>query len=501
MSRPNNLEAHHLANLFPMMEGAEFEAFRDDIKVNGLIEPIWIYEGKILDGRNRYRACQEADVEVGPMFNFDPETHGDPATWVISKNLKRRHLNESQRGMVMARLATLRKGANQHAEISAPSQAQAAKMLNVSVDTGQFARKVLDKGAPELVAAVDRGNLAVSAAAKAASMPIETQIEIAAKANAGDENAARTVIKQKAREEKERALAIKQMALPEKRYGAIVADPEWDFGVWSEAGKDRAAENHYPTSSLSEIMARDVAKIAADDCVLFLWTTVPMLSQALEVMKAWGFEYKTNFVWGKNRAGTGYWNRNTHEQLLVGVRGNIPAPAPGTQRHSLIMQPVTEHSAKPELFLQIIEEYFPNLAKIELNCRGEPRAGWDAWGNEVVDPSTEATTPPTAPETKPVTTGEMPDLPAFLDRRPSALVWVEEPHDDGVFCAKAGSYSNYYIYPRDDGLGYDLEHRDGERVEPRSEIGDRLGLNEAKKLAQSDYNKRMQASAREGAAA
>jgi N6-adenosine-specific RNA methylase IME4 len=101
-------------------------------------------------------------------------------------------------------------------------------------------------------------------------------------------------------------------------------------------------------------------------------------------MAAWGFEYKSHFAWGKNRDGTGYWNRNTHELLLIGTRGNIPAPAPGTQFHSLIMQPVREHSAKPERFLDIIEIYFPNLPKIELNRRGPPRAGWDAWGNEAV---------------------------------------------------------------------------------------------------------------------
>ena len=255
------------------------------------------------------------------------------------------------------------------------SQSDAAVMLSVGRSAVQQAKQVQEKATPELQAAVELGHIAVSVAAKAAALPAEDQRAIAEKAKAGDESGARTHIKQQARAKKERDLAVKQMALPDKQYGVIVADPEWNFEVWSEKGKDRAAENHYPTSDVGDIKARDVASISADDCVLFLWVTVPMLLQGLEVMKAWGFEYKTNFVWGKNRAGTGYWNRNTHEQLLVGTRGNIPAPAPGTQRHSLLMQPIAEHSAKPELFLQIVEEYFPNLAKIELNCRGEPRRG------------------------------------------------------------------------------------------------------------------------------
>jgi len=145
---------------------------------------------------------------------------------------------------------------------------------------------------------------------------------------------------------------------------------------------DRAADNHYPTSPTGIIAGRPVASVAADDCVLFLWATVPMLPQALRVMAAWGFEYKTNFIWAKDRIGTGYWNRNKHEHLLVGVRGKPPAPAPGTQWESVLHAPVGRHSAKPELFLELIERYFPTLPKIELNRRGLARPGWDAWGNE-----------------------------------------------------------------------------------------------------------------------
>jgi len=143
--------------------------------------------------------------------------------------------------------------------------------------------------------------------------------------------------------------------------------------------------NHYPTSDVEVIKARDVPSIAADDCVLFLWATVPMMLQAAEVMQAWGFKYVTNFVWVKNKAGQGYWNRNRHELLLVGRKGNIIAPAAGTQWQSVIEAPVGRHAAKPEQALELIEAYFPTLPKIELNRRGPARPGWDAWGNEVED--------------------------------------------------------------------------------------------------------------------
>jgi len=166
-----------------------------------------------------------------------------------------------------------------------------------------------------------------------------------------------------------------------------------------DSGLDRAADNHYPTSAIEEIAARDVVSIAADDCVLFLWSPANRVADAIDVMRGWGFAYVSQIVWGKTRAGTGYWVRDKHEVLLIGRRGKPPAPAPGTQCESLIVAPQGEHSAKPEIFLEIIERYFPNLPKIELNRRGASRPGWAAWGNEADGPTPdEAASSPASPE-------------------------------------------------------------------------------------------------------
>lgn len=189
--------------------------------------------------------------------------------------------------------------------------------------------------------------------------------------------------KKQRRAERERELGAKIAQLPNRKYGVIVADPEWRWEPWSRTtGMDRAADNHYPTSCLEVIKSRDVASISAKDCVLFLWATGPMNRHALAVMAAWGFEYKSQYVWGKDKFGTGYWNREQHELLLIGTRGSIPCPAPGEQRGSLILAPRGAHSEKPDCFLEMIEQYFPHLPKIELNRRGPARAGWDAWGLE-----------------------------------------------------------------------------------------------------------------------
>jgi N6-adenosine-specific RNA methylase IME4 len=114
--------------------------------------------------------------------------------------------------------------------------------------------------------------------------------------------------------------------------------------------------------------------------VLFLWATSPHLEQAFEVIKRWGFAYKSSLVWVKNRIATGYWARNRHELLLIATRGDIPAPDPAIVPDSVVEAPVGEHSAKPAVFRSIIEQMTPGLSRIELFARGEAPEGWQFWG-------------------------------------------------------------------------------------------------------------------------
>jgi N6-adenosine-specific RNA methylase IME4 len=198
----------------------------------------------------------------------------------------------------------------------------------------------------------------------------------------------KTVAKRARRAEREQALAAATLAASEalgvRLYGVIYADPPWRFEPYStETGMDRAAENHYPTMALDEIKA--LAVPAAKDAVLFLWATAPMLPDALRVIEAWGFKYRSHFIWAKPKAGTGYWARNQHELLLIGARGQIPAPAPGEQFATIIAAAdAGEHSEKPSCFREMIAEMYPTLPRLEMFAR-ERFAGWDAWGNEVAE--------------------------------------------------------------------------------------------------------------------
>lgn len=174
-------------------------------------------------------------------------------------------------------------------------------------------------------------------------------------------------------------------AFPDKKYAVIYADPPWGY----RNGATRAAAGrHYPTMGLEELKALPVSDIAAEDCVLLLWATFPMLPEALEVMEAWGFSYKTlGFLWVKeNRRsgglfwGLGNWTRSNPEVCLLGVKGRPGRVYAGV--HSVVMAPVGRHSKKPDAVRERIEMLLGDLPRIELFAR-QTAPGWDVWGDEV----------------------------------------------------------------------------------------------------------------------
>lgn len=379
---------HAVAGIFPPMSPTEYASLRDDIAANGQREPIWLWRGQIIDGRNRAQACDDLGLAVAVR-----EYEGDEAelvAFVVSLNLHRRHLDESQRAMVAGRLANLNDGqrADQAAPIGAPvTQDAAADLLNVGRRSVQRAREVIEHGSPELVQAVESGRVSVSAAATLAEVPKPEQAEIVARGEREILEAAKAIRTKKAEERRaeriEKIIEISKGNAPlgqiAERYPVIYADPPWRYEhIETES---RAIENQYPTMTLDEIKALDLDAIALDDCVLFMWATSPKLAEAFEVLRAWGFEYRTCAVWDKQKIGMGYYFRQQHELLLVAVRGQPMTPAPANRPSSVLSFPRGEHSAKPVEVYELIEAMYPELPKLEMFCRS-PREGWGAWGNQ-----------------------------------------------------------------------------------------------------------------------
>jgi N6-adenosine-specific RNA methylase IME4 len=177
------------------------------------------------------------------------------------------------------------------------------------------------------------------------------------------------------------------LSLKPRKYGAIHADPAWWFRNWSAKGTGRNAVSHYDCLPFETLAALPVRDLAADNCALFLWAVDPLLDKAFELMRAWGFEYKTvGFYWVKSNArsdgfftGLGYWTRANPEQCLLGTRGK-PRRL-GKDVPKLVIEPRREHSRKPDQARERIERLVSG-PYLELFAR-ETRAGWDCWGNEI----------------------------------------------------------------------------------------------------------------------
>ena len=341
---------HKAAELFPTMGDDEYESFKRDIKENGLIEPICLHpeDGSIIDGRNRYRACMELGIE--PRFRTWDGSSSLTA-FVISANLHRRHLTSNQRAAMAVRLlpelkkeAKTRQGARNDIVELIPQYEQgkardhATEIVNTNPRYVSDAEKLAEE-APDLFMAVADGE--------------------------------KTLPKAK-REHRKRKRGKKLIAppLPDGKYRVLHADPPWEYNdsCLDDYGH---AERHYNTLSVQELVdpGPEITELSESDAVLFLWTTAPLLEDSFKIIKAWGFKYKTSFVWDKIKHNYGHYNSVRHEHLLIATRGSC---TPDVKKLFDSVQSIERsdvHSEKPEEFREIIDTIYPYGKRIELFAR------------------------------------------------------------------------------------------------------------------------------------
>ena len=175
--------------------------------------------------------------------------------------------------------------------------------------------------------------------------------------------------------------------LPMFGFNVIYVDPAWPFDNYSAKGESRNAKRHYGTMTLEQIAALPVGHLAADNCACFLWVTDPLLDRAIAILKGWGFAYKTvAFTWAKRtkldtgwHMGTGYTTRSNPETCLLGMIGTLPRRSAGVRQ--LIVEPVREHSRKPDRVPEDIVRLYGNVPRVELFARTK-RPGWASWGDQ-----------------------------------------------------------------------------------------------------------------------
>lgn len=382
------MKPHPAADAFPMMDDARYAELRDDIAANGQREPITVYEGQILDGRNRHRAC----VELG----LEPNTRtfeGDPWAYVWSLNGQRRDLVAEQRYLIWKhvhenseawqtekrRIAdeANRKRAEATQRQHSMSNPRAGERLvpvhSVQVPNGANGNGAASRQAKAAIANVNPGAVARG------DVLANARPDLAEKVRKGEMKPAEAH-----RTMKRESVQQRVAALPDGKHRVIYADPPWQYNDSRalDGYEATAAEGHYPTMSKAELCALDVRSLAANDSVLFCWATFPLLPDALEVVKAWGFTYKTAIVWDKQRANLGHYHNASAELLLICTRGSC-TPDTNMRPDQVQSLPRTgRHSEKPEYFRQVVDAMYQHGPRIELFRRGDAPEGWKVWGNE-----------------------------------------------------------------------------------------------------------------------
>lgn len=422
------MEFHEYAGIFPLMHGREFDELCADIKANGQREPIWViaapcpepgdhkcygipgecdleagdgvwtcracdynpapFEDLVLDGRNRYRACKALGIDPWVEW-YDGD---DPLAFVISLNLHRRHLDDNQRRMAAAKAVSMAQGRPEKtSRIANITRDRAAELLNTDIAGVDRARKVVKDGTPELIAAVESGRVSVYAAADVATLPKEEQTVIVARGEKEILEAAKSIRTEKAVAKKaERIAEVKRQAeeiavstpaAPSGLFHVISIDPPWPYDDGNSGDtydpNGRRASNPYPEMSLEQITALPIP--AADDCVLWLWTTHKFMRHSFVLLDGWGFQEKAILTWAKDRMGLGRWLRSQSEFCIMAVRGSPVISL--TNQTTVLHGPMREHSRKPDEFYAMVDTLCHGR-KLDFFSR-EGRPGWEQFGNDM----------------------------------------------------------------------------------------------------------------------
>ncbi len=393
---PTAWELDPVCEAFPPYEHDQFQALKASISRNGLQEPIWVWNDRVMDGRHRLKACQELGIE--PSVKHLNCEYQQAVSAVFAANINRRQLGTGQLALMAAQLATRKPGqtkASKQVE-AALSQVEAATLFGVSRDAVQKACCLIAQKNTALLDAVHCGSMTLNEAYVTVNtgktgLRVKTteaerkalRVAAAVKERLGKESRTLRLVKQS-------AASAKNMALPTgSRHSVILADPPWDYGMPNDRSASRLLPHEqYITLTIDAICDMGVAEIAAEDSMLFMWCPASLLPDGLKVMAAWGFDYSSNWVWHKCSDG-GQLNCGGgtavihHELLLVGKRGTgLTIANKKARASSVVSAPVRAHSAKPVVVHERLEALYPDVSRIELFSRAQ-RAGWTMYGNQV----------------------------------------------------------------------------------------------------------------------
>ncbi len=360
------LKFHPVAEIFPLMQGEAFDALVADVQAHGLREPIWLHQdGRIIDGRNRYRACLAAGVE--PAFREYEGQEEWLIKFVLSANLERRHLTSDQRAACAVEALEYEQGLAKARQRQGGKEKVPQKIGEAKKHAGEAVQRAAKQFGTNRTYVGDLAKLK-------AENPVEYEAVKSGERRLTDIKAARRRGEIRAQQE---AIERGELKLPAGVFEVIVVDPPWPYGN---------AENYnaegfrgtvpYPEKSLAELAILDLP--AANDCIVWLWTTHRFMPDAFRLLDAWGFQHKSIVTWVKNRFGTGRWLRSQTEFCIMAVSGKPKVNL--TNQTTVLYGLAREHSRKPDEFYEMVKSLCVGR-RLDYFSR-EARPGWEQFGNE-----------------------------------------------------------------------------------------------------------------------
>jgi N6-adenosine-specific RNA methylase IME4 len=376
----------HAFNIFPSAGKEDFDRLVDDITTNGYdsVFPIMMYQGNILDGWNRYSACKHIGIDA--KFTEFEGLDNEAISYTMRTN-KRRNLSSSQWAAVAVQAEEILQAISNAVEFERRSKQ--SESLAESHEFGSFGNGVSDnklsdtknehehKASTKVAGVFNTNRTYVTEAKK-----LKTENPVAFEQVLNGEKTitevkkeqkieARVAMIQQQRDDIEHGVAT----LPEGLFEVIAIDPPWNYGREYDPDNSRVA-NPYP--EMTQVQLLELQPPFADDSVLFLWTTHQFIWNAKELMDKWGFTYKANIVWDKERIGMGAWVRMQCEFCLVGIKGKPTWD--NTTWRDIIREARREHSRKPDAFYTMVESVTVGR-RLEYFSR-EQRKGWEVFGND-----------------------------------------------------------------------------------------------------------------------
>jgi N6-adenosine-specific RNA methylase IME4 len=360
-------------SLIPPLSDEEYKLLEESILNEGCRDAIVIWNGTIVDGHNRYEICTKHNI---PFKTVEKEfsDRGEAKIWIAQNQIGRRNLNAYQRSLLALKLRDMIATKAKENQLSGLKQFKSspvlqnsakreepldtretlAKMANVSHDTIEKVQKIEEKAPQEVKEKLLNGKMSIHQAYK--------QV--------------------KAMERKEEAKKKEPLPIPEGKYNVIYLDPPWPVGSIVMDKWESPIEDKYPTMSLEEIEALPVRDLANNNCSLFMWTTHTFLPAALKIIDKWGFKYHCLITWDKGNGWTQFGFNKRTEFLIYAYVGKMNIDPYGKAIPTLISEPKTYHSKKPDIIRKMIEEKVP-APRLEMFAR-DKYDGWTVWGNEEV---------------------------------------------------------------------------------------------------------------------